>query len=294
MIISKIIGGLGNQMFQYSAGRALSLERKCELKLDISEFDSYELHNGYELGIFNCKSTIATPEEIVTLTGFQSKFAGQIRRRLGAVKRSHIVESDFFFSPTFHQIQSPAYLEGYWQSYKYFQPYQQDILRELEFNAPLTDKNEQWAEKIEKSTSVSIHVRRGDYLTNPKFSKIHGFVGLEYYKASIAKMLTNFSGVRFFVFSDEINWVQAHLELPSGTFFISHNTGINSYEDMRLMSKCRHNIIANSSFSWWGAYLNRNLDKVVVCPGNWLAKGSTVPDYDKFIESLFPSEWVVL
>ena len=287
MIVTRIIGGLGNQMFQYAAARSLALAHGCQLKLDISGFADYRLHNGYELDLFNIKAEIASLEEVSQLVGMQPRLARFVHKQLGLGKSTHFVERDFSFDSHFFRIKPPVYLDGYWQSYKYLEPVAAQIRGELTPKKPLADQNLKIAEQITKVNSISIHIRRGDYVANQATNKVHGFVGTEYYKKAIQSILDRVSSPYFFVFSDDLAWARNNLGLVDNVTFVDHNTGVGSYEDMRLMSLCQHHIIANSSFSWWGAWLNTNPSKIVVAPRKWFANGRNVTD-------LFPLNWIVM
>jgi Glycosyl transferase family 11 len=252
------------------------------------------LHNGYELDIFNILAEFANPSEIRSLIGSQSKLTTKVLRKLRLTKEAHFVERDFFFNPSFFHIKKSTYLDGYWQSYHYPQSCETEIRHELTFRSPPKGLNYEISEHIKKVNSVSVHVRRGDYISNPTFSSVHGFVGIDYYNKAIEKVRDRVLYPHFFVFSDDIEWVKNNLTFDNKTIFISHNSGRSSYEDMRLMSMCKNNIIANSSFSWWAAWLNANQSKVVIAPENWLVNRSVVPYYDKFIDSLFPDDWIII
>lgn len=281
-------------MFQYAAGRSLALKNACQFKIDLSGFDTYSLHNGYELDNFNIIAEIASPKEVQSLAGTQSKLAKHLMRRLGMTKNNHFIEREFYFNPNFFQVRQPVYLDGYWQSYQYPKSCETYIRDEFTFICPPNGLNLELFERIKSSNSVSIHVRRGDYLTNPTFSGVHGFVGIEYYQKSIHQVLERIESPSFFVFSDDIEWAKHNLGINNSVCYVSHNTGRSSFQDMQMMSMCEHNIIANSSFSWWAAWLNANPNKVVTAPVNWLANRSVVPNYDKFIDSLFPDDWVLI
>ncbi len=294
MIIARIIGGLGNQMFQYAAGRALSLANDCPLKLDISGFESYALHNGYELDIFNIEAEIAGRKDISSLTGSQVRLARILRQKLGFSKRSHRIEREFSFDPCFFDIVQPAYIDGYWQSYRYFESHAAQIRKELSFKKPLSGKNLEISGHVAQTSSVGVHIRRGDYITNPAFAKVHGFLGVDYYVKAVRLIRETIPSPIFVVFSEDIAWARENLQLGQDAVFVSHNTGMSSYEDMRLMSMCKHNIVANSSFSWWAAWLNNNPDKMVVYPSNWLAGRKAVQDYERFMEDLIPPTWIMV
>ncbi len=286
MIVTRIIGGLGNQMFQYAAGRSLALANGCQLKLDISGFDNYQLHNGYELDLFNIQAGIASSEEVSRLVGMQPRLARFVHKQLGLGKRAYFVERDFSFDSHFFSTRPPVYLDGYWQSHKYFEPIADQIRNELTPKNPLAAQNLKVAEQISKVNSISIHVRRGDYVANQATNKIHGFVGVEYYKEAIRHISSAVDIPYFFVFSDDLAWAKANLGLVDNVAFVEHNTGAASYEDMRLMSLCHHHIIANSSFSWWAAWLGYQPGKQVLYPEKWFAAET------KDTSSLCPTEWI--
>lgn len=286
MIITRIIGGLGNQMFQYAAGRSLALAKGCQLKLDVSGFENYDLHNGYELGLFNIKAEIASAAEVSRLVGTQSRLADFVRRKLGIAKKTHFIERDFSFDPSFFNVTTPVYIDGYWQSYKYLDPFAAQIREELTLAKPLAGKNAEFAKQIAQVNAVSIHVRRGDYVANQATNKVHGFVGIEYYKEAMQRISNEVGAPYFFVFSDDMTWARGNLGLVDNVTFVEHNTGVHSYEDMRLMSLCRHHIIANSSFSWWAAWHGHQAGKLVFYPSNWFATG------ERDTSSLCPPEWI--
>ena len=263
-IIVKCLGGLGNQMFQYAFYRCLRLDGRSVV-LDISEFDSYELHNGFELErIFGIRINLANANEVNKIKQMVSD-ANILQKIWWKIANSKpiIHQESFAYSSRYKSFERSRYLEGYWQSEKYFDKYA-DVIRH-EFNFPELDyKNTLLAEQICDSNSVSIHVRRGDYVNHP----IHGGIcTLDYYQQAIDIITTKLINPKFFVFSN-INWCKVNLNLENAVY-ITGNYGKDSYKDMQLMSMCKHNIIANSSFSWWGAWLNNNQDKIVIAPQKW-------------------------
>lgn len=291
-VYTSLIGGLGNQMFQYAAGRALSLRKTTELRLDISGLASYGLHQGFELQrVFTCPAAIARASDIDQLLGWQSK--SFIRRlmqqpRFAAFRRdAFAVEPYFYFWPEINDLKTDCYLSGYWQSEKYFADAAAQIRADFTFRLPLENKNAELARQISQLNAVSLHVRRGDYASNPKTTATHGLCSLEYYSASIRHVSERVQQPHIFIFSDDIAWVQDNLKIDFPCVYVQHNRGAESYNDMRLMSLCRHHIIANSSFSWWGAWLNPSTTKIVIAPQKWFANQTDVKD-------LFPSGWVTL
>jgi Glycosyl transferase family 11 len=289
MVISNLIGGLGNQMFQYATGRALSLRLGVPLKLDTRDFISYQLHQGFELHkLFKCEVELVTNENLKKALGWQSsKLLRRIFKRpqLKSLRcKSYVVEPSFTYWPGISDLTGDIYLDGYWQSEQYFAQYAVKIREDFTFKLPFSVKNNEIAQQISQVNAVSLHVRRGDYVTNSKNAFI-GACSLDYYRITIEQIKMLVDEPVFFVFSDDIGWVKNNLPLDDKAVLISHNQGSESYNDMRLMSLCRHNIIANSSFSWWGAWLNANPNKIVIAPKKWFA--SKLDDSD-----LVPSAWL--
>lgn len=292
MVISQIIGGLGNQMFQYAAGRALSLKNGQVLRLDVSGFAGYGLHQGFELQrVFNIPADIATEAEVRSILGWQ--FASGIRRVLArsgmaALRRkAFVVEPHFHYWPDISKVPQDSYLFGYWQSEKYFLDIAPVIRADFTFKHSLVSLNAALAEQIGTVNAVSLHVRRGDYAKNPKTMATHGLCSLDYYRAAIRHIADRVEQPCFFIFSDDIAWVQDNLKMDFPCQYVDCNQGAESYNDMHLMSMCRHHIIANSSFSWWGAWLNPNPDKIVIAPEKWFANETNTQD-------LIPQGWVRL
>lgn len=292
VIISHIIGGLGNQMFQYAAGRAVSLEQNVPLRLDISGFASYRLHHGFELArIFNCAIDIATEKDIQGVAGYRAEgvFRKILVRPCGTMFRGRhfIVEPYFHYWPGIKSVPQECYLVGYWQSERYFRNIAPAIRSDFAFKTPLEGRNVELAGWIAQVNAVSLHVRRGDYVNNPVTNATHGVCSLDYYRDAVRYVSDRIEKPHFFIFSDDVAWVKEHLRVDFPHQYIDHNCGAESYNDMRLMSMCRHHIIANSSFSWWGAWLNPDMNKIVVAPKKWFAD-------DRKTEDLFPQGWATL
>lgn len=292
MIISQIIGGLGNQMFQYAAGRSLSLQRGQPLHLDIAGFIDHELHQGFELQrVLDCPVEIASKTEICNILGWQSPAP---IRRLAALPgmaifrpKELLVEPHFHYWPEIGQASQNCYLVGYWQSEKYFSAVAPVIRADFTFRNPLAERNAELAEQIGSVTAVSLHVRRGDYAHHPKTLAMHGLCSLDYYSAAIRHISRSLARPYFFIFSDDVLWVKDNLQIDFPCQYVTHNQGAASYNDMHLMSLCKHHIIANSSFSWWAAWLNPDPDKIVIAPKKWFATSLNTSD-------LLPTSWVTL
>jgi len=295
MIITMLNGGLGNQLFQYAMGRSIALKNKTDLKLDLRWFRSIKgtTERKYELHHFNIPAEEATEADIKKITEPYSNpllkfFFLRYQWRLPPHLRNVVEERQFHFDENMLKVRNNAYLSGYWQSEKYFRDIRPTLLQDLSPRQPLEGKNLELAGEISRTESVSIHVRRADYVSDPKISEVHGVCSESYYDAAISFINDKVSNPVYFIFSDDIEWCRQHLKINREKHFIDHNTGDKSYSDLLLMRLCRHNIIANSSFSWWGAWLNDNPGKIAVAPAKWFnAPGKDAKD-------VIPDEWVKL
>lgn len=283
MIISQVIGGLGNQMFQYAAGRSLSLKNNTRLALDVAAFEGYGLHQGFELNrVFSAPIALASDADRQDMLGWRR--SPVVRRLLAKLPLAmpageHFVqEPHFHYWPGFEQLGPNSYLAGYWQSEKYFSDFSVQIRMDFTFRATLVGKNAELAQVISASQAVSLHVRRGDYVSNPKTNSVHGVCGLDYYHAAIEYIREIIDAPHIYIFSDDIEWARSHLRVDLPCDYVGHNSGTESHIDMWLMSLCKHNIIANSSFSWWGAWLNAHPKKIVIAPRQWFAYGGVTTD----------------
>ena len=279
-------------MFQYAAGRILSLERGVPLCLDISGFSSYGLHQGFELRrIFNCAAGIANEADMRDILGWQSSSHIRrllLRKEMASFRRKElVVEPQFNYWPGIKHVPNDCYLVGYWQSEKYFSESVSQIRADFTFRQSLEGQNEKLAQQIISVNAVSLHVRRGDYATNPQTTTTHGLCTLGYYRQSIQYVAERVQQPNFFIFSDDIAWARDNLNIPHQCQYVDFNQGEESYNDMRLMSMCKHHIIANSTFSWWGAWLNPDRDKIILAPKNWFANQTDTSD-------LLPQSWVKL
>jgi hypothetical protein len=287
MIVTHIIGGLGNQMFQYAVGRALAIKNGQQLYLDTSDFVDYKLHPLELARVFKGPFDTATSVQRLELLGWR---AGQhmqklLRRPQFAALRGGrmVVEPHFHYWPEFNWLPGDRYLVGYWQSEKYFKQIESIIRTDFSFRQPLSKRNKQIADEITSRNAISLHVRRGNYMQN---TKTYSACSLNYYREAIRHIVARVEQPRFFVFSDDITWVKDNLKIDSSCQYVDHNQGSENYNDMRLMSLCKHHIIANSSFSWWGAWLNQNKDKIVIYPKKWFN------DSSKNISDLTPETWI--
>lgn len=290
MIIVKLVGGLGNQMFQYAFGRNLARIKQAELKLDITGFETYKLHT-YGLSHLNIKESIATSIEIYRLTKYAPRKGKvwRLRNYLFADTSIYIKEKrnmEFRFDPTVVSIGDTAYLDGYWQNEKYFKDTEEIIRKEFVVKGIMGDKDKVAAQSITHTNSVGVHIRRGDYITNAKVNAIHGACDINYYLRAAEIIAAKTPNPYFFVFSDDHKWVKKNIAFACPATYVAHNGADKNYQDLRLMSMCRHNIIANSTFSWWGARLNANPDKIVVAPKRWQN------DPTRDASDLIPKTWI--
>lgn len=268
MKIIRFLGGLGNQMFQYALYRALQ-KRSIDVKADISLYKNYTLHNGLELEqIFDIKLNQATDWQVQLRDPSNTKWiVRKIRRILGLKNSYHEEKTPYAFDSSMLQGNEPGLYWGYWQNPTYFQEIEEEIKADFSFVKPLDRQNQEAMDRIRNSNSISIHIRRGDYLTD---TLLGGVCETEYYLKAIQQMQALVSLPKYFVFSDDISWCKENLNLTDCEF-ISWNKGRSSYIDMQLMAQCKHNIIANSSFSWWAAWLNPHPNKIVICPKTWVS-----------------------
>ena len=288
MKIVNILGGLGNQMFQYALALALREKHPEEIiRIDTSAFNGYPLHNGYELKrIFNVNIPDATLKEQMTVFyPLRNYRMWQMGRRFLPKKKTVIVESNNMrYTSEILELRTSGYYLGYWQTEKYFSDIRSKVLDSFSFPQISDRVNHNLITDLYGKITVGVHIRRGDYL---KIENAQGICNLNYYKKAILCMLERVRPDVFLIFSDDIDWCRANLSESFGkiqTIYVDWNKGKESYRDMQLMSLCNHNIIANSSFSWWGAWLNRNPEKIVIAPTRWMNNGGWV--------DIIPNDWL--
>jgi hypothetical protein len=284
MIIIKIIGGLGNQMFQYSYARAMK-ERGYDVKIDISEFDLYKLHGGYQLDKYNIDLKVSSKEE--NKKYYTNGIVTKILRKIGIESSKVIKEKSLFFDSSLLELSDNNYIVGYYQCENYFKDIRDILLEQFTIKKCLSNYTIEIEKKINNSLkSCSIHIRRGDYINNKNIN-IHGVCSIEYYKKAIDLIKSKFEKINFFIFSDDITWVKENLKVENATYIDSEEKRI-PHEDIYLMSLCHYNIIANSSFSWWGAWLNKNNEKIVVAPKIWFINDKM----QKQATNIIPEKWI--
>jgi hypothetical protein len=299
-LLVNIRGGLGNQMFQYAFGLSLNAKLNVSLEYNIHAFASYGLHNDYELDdVFNINATYISLEESNKYLGYTknksniTSFKEKVIRFFNKAMRRWYVHNGYLIienkAEEFRYIdrkvnitKHSVFMKGYWQSYKYIESVDRLLLNEFKFPELVSEKNKDLRDFISTNLCVSIHVRRGDYLNFQKFSNI---CTSTYYSNAISLVKEKLANICFIVFSDDIDWCKKNLDCKDSiTKYVDWNSGNNSYIDMQLMSICDHNIIANSTFSWWGAWLNQNNKKIVIAPNKWIGYESDTCD-------LIPPTW---
>jgi hypothetical protein len=286
--IVSLQGGLGNQMFQYAL--ALSLRKRGkDVLLDISSYEGYGLHNGYELErVFGIEEFFATQEEIQKCKKRDQWIVQKIRYKLFGRKYRFFYEQKvskhFHFDPhRFIYNKDNFCIRGYWQSENFFVDNKEEVLKAFSFKAFEDEKNIEMFDRIKACNAVSIHIRRGDYINHPN---LDGICTESYYRAAMEYMAAHVDEPMYFIFSDDIAWCR-EIFIQKNIVFVNLNHGTESYKDMQLMSTCRHNILANSSFSWWSAYLNTYKEKITIAPKKWFNEGYNTRD-------LYPDKWIKL
>lgn len=283
-------------MFQYATGLRLAHVHNTEVKIERSWFlNDFVQDRKYALNCFRIKEVFANNEEMSLFPTMPISITRKIIMRISSLFKTPgpyglFAEYNLAFDPRVLSLPDNVALAGYWQSFKYFNDIRDILLEEFQPVEPLSAENEAVSNLIKETSSVSLHVRRGDYITNRSSHNTHGCCSLDYYHKSIAYLSERVKSPHFFIFSDDMEWVRQNLHISQSVRYIDHNGAENGWIDMMLMSHCKHNIIANSSFSWWAAWLNRNPDKIVIGPDKYYVKRAI----NKYTADLFPPEWVRL
>jgi hypothetical protein len=291
MIVCNLYGGLGNQMFQYAFGKSHA-ERTGEDIYFSTDFSTDK--SNFFKAAFNLENNFLNSRDLNQLFGpiYANKY---LRKSLGKFNnlpfspKNFFFEKNYAFDPNFFNLEATdiKYFQGYWQSFKYFKGMEDLIRRDFKFFN--TFSCIPISEKIEKVKSVAIHIRRGDYLSVQKNKSIYNVCSKDYYYQAIDILSERFENLQFFVFSDDKKWAFDNIcSLYKNSHLVDlNNYSDSSYLDMFLISKCENQIIANSTFSWWGAWLNSNENKIVISPEAWYLNGNTTND-------LLPYDWIRL
>lgn len=286
MIITRLQGGMGNQMFQYALGRDLSIKYGVPFKIDV---ESYKIKNAverhYDLDVFNIVEDIANEKEVPFFyrNSNRNLFLSKLNSVLNKFLKNKGKETSFSFDSNILEVGLDIYLDGYWQSPKYFENIEDIIRKDFILKNKLSLNIENLKEVIKKENSLCIHVRRGDYVGNSH----HEVVGQEYYKQAIEKMKSLTTIDKIYVFSDDIKWCEENMSFEFPSMFVGEEyAGQKAEGHMTLMSACHNFIIPNSSFAWWSAFLSENKDKKVIVPKQWF------PDESINSSDLIPKEWI--
>lgn len=292
MIIVKLKGGLGNQMFQYAFGRYLSFKKNDTLKLDTSFLEKPArgyTKREYELGIFNIKEKFAKKKEIpfvirndYLFNKFLLKF---FKKNLHLFCINYYPEESL---PKILEAKGDLYLDGSWQNYYFPNAIRQVLADEFSLKNSeefLKGKNKKIVHEMKSSCSVSIHIRRMDYVSFSENEKMFSYCDKNYYNKAIDFIKKKIKKPRFFYFSDDINWVKNNFRIKESVY-VNWNKGKNAYRDMILMSNCQSHIIANSSFSWWGAWLNQQSNKIIIAPKIWNKQDKEAS------KKVLPNNWI--
>ena len=294
MVVVQLLGGLGNQMFQYAFGLHLAIKNDSVIKIDTSFLDNPVIIKNftkrkYGLGIFNISSEILYTEDF---PAYSSKHSiKSIPHRIMHVAKvlfkgfKYCKEKKFEFDEAFLLKKGNLYLDGYWQSFKYFEDIKSVISSEFTFKVDLDISLLSIVEKIKNTNSICLHIRRKDYLLD----KLLTVDNLDYINSGIKKMIESLDNPCFYIFSDDITWCEQNIKLKYPIEFVSKYTlQFGGETDLQLMIECKHFIIANSSFSWWAAWLSKNENKIVIAPQKWF-ENSKINSKD-----LIPSNWISL
>ncbi len=296
MIITRIDGGLGNQMFQLAYGKYLAKLHHTELRMDISSYAAAPQH-GYLLNRYATTAQVATSQQLRSIPR-RYRLDGRLQLRdlipagwLPASELRRHKESPFGFHPRHLAVGNHRYLVGYWQSEKYFPGMRGELLQEFQLLEPLSVVSRRVEERLRDCRSVAVHVRRGDYVSSASAAQIYCHLEIDYYRQAVLDWAQQHPGIQVFVFSNDIPWCRQNLQLPFPTHYVEHNSASAAHEDLELMRQANCCVIANSTFSWWGAWLNERKDKVVYAPSRWFHTGtldgsSIVPDHWKRVNEM--------
>ena len=266
-------------MFQYAAGHALAYRHGTELRLDLSFYHNLQpghTPRNYLLNSFKITAQAVDCSGLSIDDGQSWSHWGGVlsgfRAIAGSSKLRQFREPDFAYTPDFERLPDNVYLDGYWQSERYFASVADIIRTEFSLDVKMRGRNAEIAHKITTTESISVHVRRGDYVTDPSIASVYQVCGAEYFHHCMELIVKDFPAAHFFIFSDDQEWVRSNLSPKFRALVVDYIGPEKAVYDLSLMSMCRHNIISNSSFSWWGAWLNANPGKIVYAPLRWFRK----------------------
>ena len=286
-VIVGLSGGLGNQLFQFAAGRSLAIRLGCNLALDLTWFDGQSKRqfalDAYKLSATKLRQGTILPRPMRSLVSRSSR---RFAKKIHGVKVFR--EAHFNFSNDFNEINEVVFLEGYWQSERYFKDIRSVLISDFALDVDLPIACLHLGKTIINSEAVCLHIRRGDFITERSSLKVYTQCSLEYYRAAVSIIAKEAKNPHIFIFSDDPNWVRDHVSFAYPSTVVDINGQDRPWLDMWLMSKCKYFVIANSTFSWWGAWLSEAENKIVVAPKNWFLRS----DIDT--SDLIPSDWILI
>lgn len=286
MIIVCLMGGLGNQMFQYAAAKALAKKFETTFALDLSFLKkdpngAYTKRN-FELGTFKIEITLMPESFEIFFKYWNYKRFFNFRYLLSGYKLYK--EQAFVFDENFFELGKKIYLIGIFQNEKYFSHLRNELMKDFQFRDEFLTGIKHLEKEVIENNSVSVHVRRGDYIQNQNALNYHGICSMDYYMNAMNFMKSKINNPVFYIFSDDIEYCKQTFKDKNVVFMENQN----AYQDMHLMKACRHHIIANSSFSWWGAWLSDYPEKMVIAPKYWLREKET-----RMLD-VVPQSWLVM
>jgi hypothetical protein len=290
MVVVRLMGGMGNQLFQYSFGRALATKLKSDLVLDLTTLlDRTPRENfvfrEFDLDLFELNTYYIFDEKLKKKYKQKSLF-----RRLNL----EIKEVGFQYSDIYKKVKKQnVYLDGYWQSYKYFEDISTELREELKFKMPLSHEQNILADKIRNSKSVCVNFRRADFVSIPSAIETHGIASLEYYYEAIKILKEKIgSDITVFVFSDDVEWCESNFIIDLPVIYVQHSLykGERFSSYLQLMTCCKYFIIPNSTFGWWAAWLSSSNDKIVISPKQWFADAKLQSQ----TQDLRPKTWITI
>lgn len=298
-IIVRIQGGLGNQLFQYAFGRGVASRLQTGLlidrtTLDSPKYDPHKIHRGYSLSHFNIKVRFAKDSDLFGFIWMRKHYK-TFDRLYRSVRFKRVIlpfyypEQTFAFDRKVFSAGKNTYFDGYWQTEKYFKHIGDEIRQELTLTKAFSAGSQEISDRIRKTNAISLHVRRGDYISDQTAAAYHGICSPAYYRNAVAYIAAHVISPHFFIFSDDYEWSVQHFKsLPYAVTCVP-GSAHTDFEDVALMSQCKHHIIANSSLGWWGAWLNPSTEKITIAPKQWFAN---VPKGDT--RDLRPENWIKL
>lgn len=272
-----IVGGLGNQLFQYATAYSISKKLNYKLVIDVSSYEKYDIHP-LRLDNLSCEAEFFYKKNIFEKIIYSP--------RLNKINPFIYTENCLSYNKAVFNVRDNTRLYGFFQSEKYFKCYRDDLLKQFKPDSDTLRKYDKLIKSIKRDSSLSIHIRRGDYVTNSSALKVHGLCNHDYFNSAVS-YINGIKNIKYiYIFSDDIVWCKENISFDGEIKFMEEK---NPPEiDMYLMSLCENNIISNSTFSWWGAWLNKNSNKVVIAPKDWF-KTSNLNSID-----IIPNDWIKL